>query len=90
MEPENNAPDSGIGGSNLSQAPILKQQEPRLMTGERIVFTEETQPNEYLKLIANGEINESLLDALDDFIKRQKKRLGLGNKSIKVASSNAI
>jgi hypothetical protein len=48
-----------------------------IMEGERIVFTEEGQPNQYLKLIASGEVDAGLLEALEDFVKRQRKRLGL-------------
>jgi hypothetical protein len=49
----------------------------RLMEGERVVFTEESDPERYVKLIASGELDESLLDALSDYVKRQRKRLGL-------------
>jgi hypothetical protein len=48
-----------------------------LMDGERIVFTEEGQPNQYLKLIASGDLDEGLLEALEDFAKRQRKRMAL-------------
>ena len=48
-----------------------------LMAGERIVFTEESDPERYVKLVAAGEIDETLLDALTDYVKRQRKRLGL-------------
>lgn len=49
---------------------------PTLMLGERIVFTEEAKPNQYVKLVASGEVDKYLLDALGAFVKRQKKRLG--------------
>lgn len=45
------------------------------MDGERIVFTEEGQPSQYLKLIASGDVDDYLLEALEDFVKRQRKRL---------------
>jgi hypothetical protein len=47
------------------------------MEGERVVFTEESDPQRYVKLIASGELDESLLDGLSDYVKRQRKRLGL-------------
>ena len=47
----------------------------KLMDGERIVFTEESNPQSYLKLIASGEVDETMLEALEDYVKRQKKRL---------------
>ena len=47
------------------------------MDGERVVLTEETNPQTYLKLIARGEVDETMLDALQDYVKRQKRRLGI-------------
>ncbi|MGH6934515.1 MAG: hypothetical protein ACREEE_19035, partial [Dongiaceae bacterium] len=51
------------------------KQDTKLMAGERIVFTEEGQPSQYLKLIAAGEVDDVLLEALEDFVKRQRKRM---------------
>ena len=42
-----------------------------------MVFTEETNPQNYLNLIPSGDVDETMLDALEDYVKRQKKRLGL-------------
>jgi len=53
-----------------------------LMEGERIVFSEETGPAQSLRLIAKGDLDASLLEALEDYIKRQKKRLGMPPKSV--------
>lgn len=50
------------------------------MAGERIVFTEETNPQNYLKLVASGEVDGTMLEALEDYVKRQKKRLGISEK----------
>jgi len=47
----------------------------RVMEGERVVFSEEVGTASYLKLVAQGEMNVDLLDALEDFIKRQKRRI---------------
>lgn len=46
-----------------------------------MVFTEGNNPQTYLKLIASGEVDETMLDALEDYVKRQKKRLGLPAKN---------
>jgi hypothetical protein len=46
------------------------------MDGERIVFTEESNPHNYLKLVASGGVDEMMLEALEDYVKRQKRRLG--------------
>jgi len=51
---------------------------PKIMTGERVVFTEENNPQQYLKLLASGEVDDSLLEALEDYVKRQRKRLAKG------------
>lgn len=51
----------------------------RIMEGERVVFSEETGPEQYLKLVASGETNEALLEALEDYIRRQKRRLNILN-----------
>ena len=48
-----------------------------LMDGERVVFTEESSPQQYFKLVASGEPDEYLLEALADYVKRQRRRLGL-------------
>lgn len=45
------------------------------MESERIAFTEEAQPGQYLKLVASGPLDDSMLEALEDFVKRQRKRL---------------
>ena len=55
----------------------------KVMDGERIVFTEETNPQVYLKVIASGDVDGSLLDALSDYIKRQRKRLGMQSEASK-------
>jgi hypothetical protein len=47
----------------------------KLMDGERVVFTEESNPQNYLKLIASGDVDETMLEALEDYVRRQKKRL---------------
>jgi hypothetical protein len=47
------------------------------MQSERVVFTEESNPQNHLKLIASGEVDGTMLEALEDYAKRQKKRLAL-------------
>lgn len=56
---------------------VVPQGKVKLMDGERIVFTEESNPQNYLKLIASGDVDETMLEALEDYVKRQKKRLGV-------------
>jgi hypothetical protein len=47
---------------------------------ERVVFVEEAGPAQYLKLVASGELDAGMLEALEDYIKRQKKRLEAAQK----------
>jgi hypothetical protein len=49
----------------------------RIMESERVVFSEETGEDQYLKLVAAGPLDDSLLEALEDYIRRQRKRLGV-------------
>ncbi len=42
---------------------------------ERVVFVEEGTPGQRVKLVASGDLDEFMLDALEDYIKRQKRRL---------------
>jgi hypothetical protein len=42
-----------------------------------VVFTEESGQNQNLKIVARGDVDASMLDALEDYVKRQKKRLGI-------------
>jgi hypothetical protein len=59
----------------INPPPHLPQGKVKLMDGERIVFTEESNPQNYLKLVASGDVDETMLEALEDYVKRQKKRL---------------
>jgi hypothetical protein len=47
----------------------------RIAENERVVFVEEGEPNQYLKVVASGDLDEIMLDALSDYINRQKRRL---------------
>jgi len=57
--------------------PAPPQGKVKIMDGERVVFTEESNPQNYLKLVASGEVDETMLEALEDYVKRQKKRLAM-------------
>ncbi|WP_210178129.1 hypothetical protein, partial [Sinorhizobium saheli] len=52
-------PKAGVSAS-VSSDPVAAQRE----TSERVVFTEEGDPGQCLKLIASGEIDDYLLEAL--------------------------
>jgi hypothetical protein len=83
-------PDSSSGNradaDAGTQVPAIRPDQPvfaeapsqgvRVMSGERVVFVDESGPDQYLKLIAAGPLDESLLEALEDYVRRQKKRLG--------------
>lgn len=63
--------------SGAGQPPVnpLPQGTVKIMEGERVVFVEEGRPSQYLKVVASGELDVGLLEALEDYVKRQKKRL---------------
>ena len=48
---------------------------------ERVVFKEEVSPQQSLCLLATGELDDYLLETLEDFVKRQRKRLQLIKKT---------
>lgn len=67
---------SGAADSNLKRdQPLAPKGQVTVMEGERVAFTEESQPGQYLKLIARGEVDDFMLEALEDYVKRQRKRL---------------
>ena len=49
-----------------------------MVAGERVVFVEEGGPSQYVKLVAAGPLDEILLDAITDYVARQKRRLQRG------------
>jgi hypothetical protein len=86
FEPDTILDKQETGSANDRPAPV-KQGEPavqtaakgqvKLMQSERVAFTEESNANVYVKLVISGEVDDLLLDALDAYVKRQRKRLGL-------------
>lgn len=66
-----------IPTATAPSTPPTQQGGYRLMEGERVVFSEETGTEQYLKLVAAGPLDDSLLEALEDYIRRQRKRLGV-------------
>jgi len=70
------APDQAMDANAGSVSPGLPQKvEMPVMNGERVVFVDEAGPGQYLKVIASGELDVVLLEALEDFTKRRMKRL---------------
>lgn len=49
--------------------------ERQQMEGERIVFTHEIEPSHGVRVLASGQVDESMLDALELYIQLQKRRL---------------
>jgi hypothetical protein len=74
-EAEDAATKPIIPKSPINPPPLGPHGKVKLMDGERIVFTEESNPHNYLKLIASGDVDETMLEALEDYVKRQKRRL---------------
>ena len=50
-----------------------------------MVFTEESNPQQYLKPVASGDVDETMLGALQDYMRRQKKRLGIATEKKEAA-----
>jgi hypothetical protein len=67
---------TGTGFKPPPPPPFQPHGKVKLMDGERVVFTEESNPQNYVKLIASGDVDATMLEALEDYVKRQKKRLG--------------
>ena len=63
----------------LSVPPKAGESQVALTANERVVFVEEGEPNQYLKVVASGDLDEILLDALSDYVNRQKRRLSRMN-----------
>jgi hypothetical protein len=92
---EDDAIDQSAAQAKPPKTPVANpapnpQGKVKLMDGERIVFTEETNPQNYLKLIASGDVDETMLDALEDYVKRQKKRLGITPAKKQTTSRSAL
>lgn len=69
------APSGDVKPALTAPAPEPRNDGVRIMDGERVVFVEESGPAQYLKVIASGDLDESLLEALKDYVERQEKRL---------------
>ncbi|WP_143278289.1 hypothetical protein [Bradyrhizobium sp. UFLA03-84] len=50
---------------------LLAKPKPATRAGRAVSHN----PQDYLKLVASGEIDETMLEALEDDLKRQQKRL---------------
>lgn len=60
----------------VAESPMrIATPQPNLAPNERIVYVEEGGPGQYLKLVASGDVDDYLLEAIEDFVKRQRKRL---------------
>lgn len=71
---EDEEPDE-VQNNRGDRKPPAPKGKVQLMDSERVAFIEENQPGQYLKLIASGDVDDTLLEALEDYVKRQRKRL---------------
>lgn len=69
--------NSAINAENKEIEPLVNTYAAKVtpLSGERVIFSEELSEDNYVKLALKGEINEILVDALDDYVKRLRKRL---------------
>jgi hypothetical protein len=77
MQPDLANPRRAATGAVLPQRPSVYpvKSAPGDDSRERVVFTEEGEPRQYVKIVVSGELDEIMLDALSDYISRQKRRL---------------
>lgn len=79
-EEESEGESSAERGAPRGKAPPPPPPPPpagkvKMMDGEREIYRESGDINQYIRVIASGDLDESLLDAVDGFVKRQKERL---------------
>lgn len=94
-EDEGETPSGEAGGRNFKPPPppvppVAPKGQVLVMDGERVAFTEESQPGHYLKLIASGNVDDTMLEALEDYVKRQRKRLNVASAEIAEILSRKI
>lgn len=65
---------------SLMPTPSPTSQLSSRITSERVIFTEESSPDQYIKIAISGELDIYLIEAVENFIDRQKKRLSSQNK----------
>ena len=70
--------DAAIADDMANKPPVTKAN-VGVAEGERIAFIEENEPGQYLKLIVSGSVDDMMLEALEDYVKRQRKRLSENN-----------
>ena len=79
-------PVAPVEAQSLAAPPPRQAREVTLMENERVIFVDEVTPGRHLRVIASGEVDEELLDALEDFTKRRRKRLLRPTAPLAVAS----
>ena len=56
------------------------------MEGERIVFTHEIEPSHGVRVLASGNVDSAVLDALDVYVNQQRERFAMVNTSVLINS----
>jgi len=67
--------ETDVEAMPVSDNPSIRARAPEIDPDERVVFVEEGGVGQRLKLMATGDISDDLLEALEDYVKRQRKRL---------------
>jgi hypothetical protein len=52
-------------------------------------LSEESNPQNYLKLVASSDVDQTMLEALEDYVKRQTMRLGVNASSSQATDARA-
>ena len=73
--PEHEEPEEN--GDSGEKPPPPPKDQVRIMGNERVVFTDEIEPDHHVRLVVSGAVDKNILDSLEDYVKRQKTRLGI-------------
>jgi hypothetical protein len=78
LSPDESKAENGAGSGKLQRSLRDAAPDPsgvKLMESERVVFTHEIEPTHGVRILASGDVDDSVLDALELYIQLQKKRL---------------
>jgi len=72
-------PDLSSPTFNQTRQPAPPTSGVKLMEDERVVFTHEIEPTHGVRIVASGEVDAAILDALNSFVKQHRRRFSMGN-----------
>ncbi len=78
IEPRNDvmlSPVRDMPYTSYQAAPSSSSVGVPLMVGEQVLYSEVAGPSNYLKLIASGDLNEDLIEGIESYLSRLKRRI---------------